>query len=187
MVQCPILQHTHRERRHAIPAIFPHNLWERFLARAVFSSFLAISFALAAIASQPQDHSAEYKEKYEKETDPVRKARALGNYGDWQVGEFVRQANANEFDAALITLNAFRNEVRSAFDALKARGVNPERKPDGFKELEIHLDKTLWKLDRAVALVPYASRPAFQDIRDELGRIHTELIRMLFPRVPGGS
>jgi hypothetical protein len=158
----------------------------RLLCGAVLSSISVFPLAAASPAA-PQDHTAEYREKYEKESDPVRKARALGNYGDWQVNEFVRQANTNEFDAALATLTAFRNEMKFCFDALKARGVNAERKPDGFKDLEIHLDKSLWKLDRAVALVPSSSRPAFQDIRDDLGRIHTELIRMLFPRVPGGS
>ena len=160
---------------------------QKVLSRVVAASFILASLAAAGSASSQQDRAAEYKEKYEHETDPVRKARALGNYGDWQVSEFVRQANANEFQAAFTTLTDYRNEVRTVFDALKARGVNAERKPDGFKELEIHLDKALWKLDRAAVLVPFGARPAFQDIRDELGRIHNELIHMLFPRGPGGG
>jgi hypothetical protein len=176
MLQCSRIQ----------PAMLQHGRLGRFLFPVLMAS--AVLFSLASVSpAQMPDRVAAYKEKYERETDPVRKARALGNYGDWQVGEFVRQANANEFDAAFATLSDFRNEVRTTFEALKARGVNAERKPDGFKELEIHLDKTLWKLDRAVALVPYTARPAFQDIRDDLDRIHTELIRMLFPRGAGGS
>jgi hypothetical protein len=169
------------------PAGLQRGRLGRILSRTMISSIVLFSLAAGTGARQSQDRVAVYKERYERETDPVRKARALGNYGDWQINEFVRQANANEFNGAFATLNAFRNEMRATFDALKARGVDPERKPEGFKELEIHLDKTLWKLDRAAALIPFAARPAFQDIRDELGRIHTELIHMLFPRGSGGN
>lgn len=169
------------------PASLHRGTLGRFMPPALVISAILLSFVAGAAAAHSQDREAAYKEKYGRETDPVRKARALGNYGDWQVNEFVRQANAGEFDAAFTTLNELRNEYRTTFDALKARGVDAERKPEGFKELEIHLDKALWKLDRAVALVPYSARPAFQDIRDELGRIHTELIYMLFPRGTGGT
>lgn len=156
----------------------------RFFFTAMLLS-LVVVFAGMARARQPQDRMQEYKDKYEKETDPVRKAKALGNYGDAQIQRFVREAAAENFDAASALLTAFRNEVRTVFDALKATGIDAEKKSDGFKDLEFHLRKTLWQIDRTLPSVPFDRRESLQGMHDELGRIHTDLIKLLFPREAG--
>jgi hypothetical protein len=162
---------------------------ERFLPhRIIFPAILLLLTVVCAgivPAQQPQDRMQEYKDKYEKENDPVRKAKALGNYGDAQTRHFVREASAENFDAATALLTAYRNEVRSVFDALKATGVDAEKKSDGFKELEFHLRRTLWQIDRTLPAVPIERRETLQEMHDELGRIHTELIHLLFPREAG--
>ncbi len=70
---------------------------------------------------------------------------------------------------------AYRNEVRTTFDALKANRSDAERKPEGFKELEIHLRRTLWQIDRTLPAVPIEHRELCRKSHDDLGRIHTEL------------
>lgn len=159
---------------------FPH----RIIFPAILLS-LAVVCAGIVRAQQPQDRMQEYKDKYEKENDPVRKAKALGNYGDAQMQHFVRDAGAEDFDAATALLTAYRNEVRFVFDALKATGNDAEKKSDGFKELEFHLRKTLWQIDRTLPAVPIEHRESLQQMHEELGRIHTELIHLLFPRETG--
>jgi hypothetical protein len=163
---------------------FRHPHWQ---LRFHFALICILFASLPVLASQQnqQDKFNEYKEKYDKETDPVRKAKALGNYGDAQIAEFSRAAGANDYDGSYASLNAYRNEVHSVFDALKATGNNAEKKPEGFKELQIHLRKSLWEIDRTMPLIPLDRRPDFENARDELGRIHSELIQMLFPREPG--
>lgn len=158
----------------------PHQI----IFPAILLSLVVVCAGMAR-AQQPQDRMQEYKDKYEKETDPVRKAKALGNYGDAQIQHFVREAAAENFDAASALLTAYRNEVRTVFDALKATGNDAEKKSDGFKELEYHLRKTLWQIDRTLPSIPFDRREALQEIHDELGRIHTELIHLLFPREAG--
>ncbi|HEY4837109.1 MAG TPA: hypothetical protein VIH72_00790 [Candidatus Acidoferrales bacterium] len=162
---------------------------ERFLPHRIVFPAILLSLAVVCAgivnAQQPQDRMQEYKDKYVKESDPVRKAKALGNYGDAQMQHFVREASAENFDAATALLTAYRNEVRSVFDALKATGVDAEKKPDGFKELEFHLRRTLWQIDRTLPAVPIEHRETLQETHDELGRIHTELIHLLFPREAG--
>jgi hypothetical protein len=174
-----MLQKFHVKRRHVCNPLSHHFAISAFLA-----SLLIISPAVRAVQ---QDRLAESKEKYDRESDPVRKAKLLAKLGDLQVTEFVRQANANNEDAAFTVLNGYRAEVRASFDALKATGIDAERKPDGFKELQIHLRKTMWELERAAPLVSGEKRAAFQDIRDELNRIHNDLIHRLFPREPGAK
>jgi hypothetical protein len=157
---------------------------QRIIFPAMLLSLVVVCAGMAR-AQQPQDRMQEYKDKYEKETDPVRKAKALGNYGDAQIQHFVREAAAENFDAASALLTAYRNEVRTVFDALKATGIDAEKKSDGFKELEYHLRKTLWQIDRTLPSVPFDHRESLQEMHDELGRIHTDLIHLLFPREAG--
>jgi len=157
-----------------------------FPRRLIFPTLLLTIAAISSgVATAQPDRMAEYKEKYERETDPIRKAKALGNYGDAQVQHFVRDAGAENFDSASAMLSAFRDEVRVVFDALKATGNDPEKKPDGFKELEFHLRKSLWQVDRSLPVVPFDRRALLQEMRDELGRIHNDLIHVLFPREAG--
>jgi hypothetical protein len=164
------------------------RMFGRFSPHQIIFPAILLSLVVCAgmaRAQQPQDRMQEYKDKYEKETDPVRKAKALGNYGDAQIQHFVREAAAENFDAASALLTAYRNEVRTVFDALKATGIDAEKKSDGFKELEYHLRKTLWQIDRTLPSIPFDRREALQEMHDELGRIHTELIHLLFPREAG--
>jgi hypothetical protein len=150
---------------------------------------LCVSIALPAQtrASSPADHLAEYKEKFDRETDPVHKAKALAKLGEAQIADFTRKETANDTEGAFLTLTTYRDEVRSVFDGLKATGNDAEKKPDGFKELQIHLRKAVWGLDRAAQLVPTERRAEFHDIHEELTRIQNDLIQMLFPREPGGK
>jgi hypothetical protein len=138
-------------------------------------------------AQSPQELLAQYKEKFAKETDPVHRAKSLSKLGEAQISDFTRRATADDIAGAFLTLTAYRDEVRSVFEGLKATGNNPEKKSDGFKDLQIHLRKTLWELDRVASLVPTERRPEFHDIHEELERIHNDLIHMLFPREPGNK
>jgi hypothetical protein len=169
--------------------ILKRRTFGRFISQRIISPVMLLSLVVVCAgmvrAQQSQDRMQDYKDKYEKENDPVRKAKALGNYGDAQIQHFVREASAENFDTATALLTAYRNEVRSTFDALKATGIDAEKKSDGFKELEFHLRKTLWQVDRTLPAVPIDHREALQNIHDELGRIHTDLIHLLFPRDAG--
>ena len=163
-------------------------IFRRFFSRRIIFPALLLTLAVTSSGTarvQQQDRLSEYKEKYERETDPIRKAKALGNYGDAQIQHFVRDAGAENFAAASASLAAYRDEVRIVFDALKATGNDPEKKADGFKELEFHLRKTLWLVDRSLPVIPFERRASFQEMRDDLGRIHNDLIHVLFPREAG--
>jgi hypothetical protein len=155
----------------------------RIIFPAILLSLVVVSAGI--VRAQQQDRMQEYKEKYERENDPVRKAKALGNYGDAQIQHFVREASAENFEPASALLSAYRNEVRFVLEALKGTGNDPEKKPDGFKELEFHLRKTLWQIDRTLPGVPIEHRESLQVMHDELGRIHMDLIHLLFPREAG--
>ena len=158
------------------------------MARPGFPSRrVIVAAALSAIlfpAARAQDRIAELQAQFNRETDPVRKAKILPKLGDAQFDQLRRQTDTGDYVQALRILGDYRNEVKTAETALKGTGVDAERKPAGFKQLEIHLRKSLRELDQTILVLPDDQRPPFQDIRQELAGIEKELIDRLFPRQP---
>lgn len=122
--------------------------------------------------------------KYQHEADPVRKARILAKIGDTQV-EFARKELKEGHDeASLHTLEQYRDEVHETVAALNGMGVDAERKPAGFKELQISLRETVRRVDDLIFSLEVDKRPFFRAVRNDLFTDHNTLIDELFPRKP---
>jgi hypothetical protein len=131
-----------------------------------------------------QDRFAESLAKYQNETDPVRKSRALAKLGDEQVDLAKKELKADDEVASLHTLELYRDEVRDTVTALKGTGVDAERKPAGFKELQISLRETIRRIDDLILTLNVDKRPFFREVRNDLFLYQNELIDDLFPRRP---
>jgi len=146
---------------------------------------IAVIAALALCAPLAgQDRLAEDLAKYQHETDPVRKARALAKLGDEQVDLAKRQLRADEEVASLHTLEQYRDEVHDVVTALNAMGVDAERKPAGFKELQISLRETIRRIDDLILALNVDKRSFFRVVRNDLFMDQNVLIDELFPRKP---
>ncbi len=138
-------------------------------------------------AVQAQDRVAQLQAEFERESDPVRKAKLVPKLGDAQF-EHVRKAlEADNYAQALQILQQYRDEVRTAQAALKASGLNAEKKPNGFKQLQIHARKGVREMDQIILDLPMDQRDAFQVVRGDVAAIEKELFDVLFPRQPGKS
>jgi hypothetical protein len=145
---------------------------------------IAVIAALALCAPlAAQDRLAEDLAKYQHETDPVHKARALAKLGDEQVDLAKRQLKDDEV-ASLHTLEQYRDEVHDMVAALQRLGVDAERKPAGFKELQISLRGSIRRIDELILTLNVDKRPFFRVVRNDLFTDQNELIDALFPRKP---
>ena len=133
-----------------------------------------------------QDRLADDLARYQHETDPVRKARELAKLGDEQVELAKKQLKEDEV-ASLHTLEQYRDEVHDTVVALTAMGVDAERKPAGFKELQISLRETIRRIDDLIFGLNVDKRPFFRTVRNDLFTDQNELIDKLFPRKPDHS
>jgi len=140
---------------------------------------LALCAPLAA-----QDRLAEDLAKYQHETDPVRKSRALVKLGDDQVDLAKKQLKEEDEVASLHTLEQYRDEVHEMVKALNGMGVDAERKPAGFKELQISLRETIRRIDDLILTLNVDKRPFFRVVRNDLFSDQNVLIDELFPRKP---
>lgn len=143
---------------------------------------LALSVSLAA-----QDRLAENLAKYQHESDFIRKSRVLTKLGDDQVDLARKQLKEGQDVASLHTLEQYRDEVHDTIVGLNAMGVDPERKPSGFKELQISLRETIRKIDDLILTLEVDKRPFFRAVRNDLFTDQNQLIDELFPRKPDHS
>ena len=151
-------------------------------ARTILGIWVALLAFSACAPLLAQDRLAQAMERYERETDPVKRARALVKVGEAQIELASKQARTGEFVASLDTLTRYRDQVRQTFDALKATGIDAERKPRGFKELQISLRRGIREIDHLILSLPTDRRPFFREIRGDLSDVQNALIDALFPR-----
>ncbi len=146
-----------------------------------------VALALLHGAPRPQDRLAQYRSQFLHETDPVRKAKLVPHLADAEFEAIHTELQAGEVDEALRILENYRDEVVSTKKALEATGVDAEKKPAGFKELQISVRQGLRRLSDALAEMTTDQQKPFEAVQKDLEGINQGLIRELFPRQPGAS
>jgi hypothetical protein len=137
---------------------------------------------LAPLAAQ--DRLAAEVARYEQEPDPVRKARALVKLGDDQIDEARKRLKAGDDEGSLHTLEQYRDEIQHVAEVLQSMRVDAEKKPAGFKELQISIRENIRRIDDLILSLPVDKRPFFREVRTDLVKTQNELIDALFQRRP---
>jgi len=134
-----------------------------------------------------QDRLAAQLEQYLNEKDPVRKARLLVKLGESEVDQAKKQLQSGDDVASLETLEKYRDQAAQTVSGLKASGLNAEKKPAGFKELQISLRWNIRRVDDLILSLPVDKRPFFREVRGGLVQMQNDLVDELFPRRGGGK
>jgi hypothetical protein len=152
---------------------------------AVWLSLLAtVAFCISVdcVPAAAQDRLEQDLARFKAEIDPVKKARDLVKLGDEQVDVARKQLKEGEDVASLMTLQQYADEVQMVALALTSAGVDAEKKPSGFKELQISLRETGRKVDDMIFTLPVEKRPFFREVRTSLASVQNDLMDALFPR-----
>lgn len=132
-----------------------------------------------------QDSLAKVEAQYELEHDPVAKAKLLAKSDRLELDQVRADLKSDNEEQALSDLEHYRDEVEACVKGLSATGVNAEKHPGGFKELQISLRQTLRRVDDVINSLPYDKRPWFQAVRSDLAKSQATLMDQLFPE--GGN
>jgi hypothetical protein len=127
----------------------------------------------------------ELQARFDHETDAVRKAKLLTKLGDAQFDEARRSGAAHDYSAVGLTMEKYRDNARAAFEALKKNQPDAERHPNGYKQLQFHVHRSLRELDDILLVAPPEYKPPLRLVRQDLNVINDGLLHMLFPRRPG--
>ncbi len=142
-------------------------------------------FALLVTASAGQIRVQDLRTQFVREPNPVRRAKLLPRLEQAEFAEIRQQIDGGDYAKALELLGGYRDEVRATQKALDATGVDPEKKPGGYKELQIAVRESLRQLSEVLVTLPGDWKMGFDDIRRELEAANNRLIVQLFPHQPG--
>lgn len=153
---------------------------------------LGVALALAtsclcgpALPARAQDAHAKLEAQYQSENDPVRKAKIVAKLGHFEIDQSRSDLKAGDEEKALAVLERYNDEVRKTGEALTASGIDPERRPAGFKELQISLREFIRQLDDLIITLPFDKRPWFQAVRSDISATQNSLFDALFPSGSG--
>jgi hypothetical protein len=140
--------------------------------------------ALVAGALGAQDRTAELRSRFEKETDPVRKAHLVGQLADAEFRDMHEKIDAGDLAAAGEIAGRVRDEAEASKKSLDATKRNVEAHPDGYKQLEIAVRESIRRLDDTMVSLAKDDQKPLADVRKDLDELDRQMIHQLFPKRP---
>lgn len=147
---------------------------------AVYGLLVFLVFAAPGAAQSLADLQA----RFNRETSGVQKAKIMTKLGEAELEEARRAGKAGDYNAVGLTLEKYRDNVRSAVDALKKQHPDAERQSNGYRQLQMHVRKGIREIDETLLVSPDDYKPPLQIVRQDLIGMDDELLKMLFPRRP---
>jgi hypothetical protein len=157
------------------------ELGATMMLRVLMTVAMLVSCSVLDMAARAQDSVDKHEAEYKSETDPVRRAKLLVKLGSLEIDEARTDIKAGDDDRALSVLDQYRDEVHATIDALTNTGVDAERHPSGFKELQIGVRESVRRVDDMVYSVSLDQRPAFRAVSADLSDMENSLMDALFP------
>lgn len=128
------------------------------------------------------DQVSELQARFDHENNSVRKAKLLEKLGDAQFDATRQASQASDYQGVDLILEKYRDNARVAMDALKRDHPDAERHTNGFKQLQMHIHRSLREVDEAMLVAPPEYKPPLELVRRDLLAMDDELLKMLFPR-----
>lgn len=128
-----------------------------------------------------EDKLSELQSRFDSETNAVHKAKMLQKLGDAEFDEAGRAEQAGDYTTMGLIMEKYRDNVRAAAQALEKENPDAERHPNGYKQLEMHIQKGLRELDEFLLEAPEPFKPPLQLVRKDLLKADDMLLRYLFP------
>ena len=149
----------------------------------------AVPMLMAALccSSRAQEKLSDMQARFDNEPNGVHKAKLIQKLGDAEFEEAVRAERAGDFSSVGLLMEKYRDNVRAACNALQKTNPDGEHHPNGYKQLEMHLQKGLRELDEFLLEAPDPYKPPLQLVRQDLLNIDDRLLRCLFPKHQGGK
>jgi hypothetical protein len=144
----------------------------------------ALAVALFLSPAVAQNRTADLRVRFERETDPVRKAKFMPELGEGQFAEIREEVRGAQFPEALVVLGQYRAEAGDCERALVGLKINADKHPAGFKELEISLRESLRRLNEMLPGLAADDQAPFLEIRKDLSEMDQRLVHELFPQRP---
>src|SRR5260370_16949944 len=139
--------------------------------RAGGSSLVAVCGLLMLFAILPPgvtESLGGLQARFDRETNGVRKAKLLEKLGNAQLEETRRAGKAGDYTAVGLTLEKYRDNVRTALEALKRQHPDAEKQSNGYRQLEMQVRKGIREVDDVLLVSPDAYHPPLHPLPPHL-------------------
>jgi hypothetical protein len=158
-------------------------MWPRVAQRVALITLMTALCGVVAAA----DKLSELQARFDSERDGVHKAKMIQKLGDAEFDEAGRAAKTGDYTTVGLIMEKYRDNVRAASEALEKENPDAERHPNGYKQLEMYLQKSLRELDEFLLEAPDPLKPPLHLVRQDLVNVDDSLLRSLFPRHHGAK
>jgi hypothetical protein len=147
---------------------------------SLFSALLAAAFfAAPARAGETLER---LREQFHGERDPVQRAKLFSKLGAALLAEMKKQEAEKQYERVLPLFLEYRDSAAAATSGLTATGIDAEKHPAGFRELEMHMRKSLHQVNDIVFGMPLEDREPLRKAQQEIEDLDNRLVKSLFPR-----
>lgn len=146
-----------------------------------------LMFVLASSSAVTQDRVPELRTRFQKETNPVRKAKLIQQLADAEFSNIQNQIAEGDLAGAAGIAGQVRDEARTAQEALDEKKRDAEEHPEGYRQLQISVRESVRRLNDILIGLAADDQKPFQEIRDDLDKMDRQLIHQLFPNRPDGT
>ena len=128
------------------------------------------------------DKLKELQEHFDRATHAGAKIKDLQKLGAAQFDAATQASKADDFVAAALIFEKYRDNVRQAFELLKKQEPDADRHPGGYRQLELEVRQGIREVEDTMLVAPDEVRPPLELVRRDLIQTDDGLIRLLFPR-----
>jgi len=147
---------------------------------------VAIGRRPALPARQP-DSEPDLLAHFEREQNPVKKSIYATRLAQLKLQQATDAYTKGDLDQGPKLLDEYLNWVKNSWDLLKSSGRPAERKPQGFKELDIALREDARQFGDLEHRVPFTDRDPVTKASQEAEKIRGEVLAVLFPAGESGA
>jgi len=130
------------------------------------------------------DDLTSLRAEFQQQTDAVKRAKFFSKLGTALLAEMRKREAAKEYERVAPLFLEYRDSASAAFAGLAASGHDAEKHPGGFRELEMHLRKSLHQLNDIVFGMPLEDREPLIGPQKDIENLDNRLVKALFPRGP---
>ena len=149
------------------------------------AAVLLAAALLSLGAGSAVDTLQQLQQRFDRENDAVRKAKQLRKLASAQFDNERESAKSGDYSGVGLEMEKYRDNVRAALEALKKAHPDAEKHSAGYRELEMQVGQGIREIRDVILAVPEQFRPPMQLVEEDLKKMDTELLRLLFPRRPG--
>jgi hypothetical protein len=134
-----------------------------------------------ALEARHAESEADMQAHFEHEQNPVKKSIYATRLAQLKLQQATDAYAKSELDQGQKLLDDYLKWVKSSWDLLRGSGRPAERKPQGFKELDIALREDARQFGDLEHRVPFTDREPVTKAAQEAEKIRGEVLAVLFP------